>query len=321
MLEVLNRTGFFRGRPLNRAQVDEMYRFAKWGQGGARRLCKDEPIGKINRALRFLLDEKKPLPARFQKFIQLRGAGTWTTSLILSKWRPTKYAFVALGGSGANPFMRKKMFDRLSGDQIERAQIGALARYGIEKESDYWPPTIYYLTLSEILREAIELLNLRYYWEIQNILWDATRRSGHRLPADEMKLTRILSAEAIGASDTKGMSIVKRYEMSQGRDPDDSYSLTDAGYDIESKKNGQVVRYIEVKTRFRSFSWPVALTSNEYKIAKQLRERYYLYVVRGDNLLFIVKNPAESCTIKAIPREPDRELTDWERIGNRILVP
>ncbi|AKB61970.1 helicase (Snf2/Rad54 family) [Methanosarcina mazei TMA] len=76
----------------------------------------------------------------------------------------------------------------------------------------------------------------------------------------------------------KGMKIVCRYEKEHSRIPEDVSKETVRGYDILSQSKKEK-RYIEVK----SFSTtnPIQISSNEWRVASQLREDYYLYVVEN----------------------------------------
>jgi len=324
MLELLKRTNFLREGLLTRDEIDDLYDYAKYGQGGAVVLCNDERPSRVSSALKFLLDESKSLPDRFERFYTLKGAGIWTTSQILSKWRPKKYAFVAFGGSRAKPFMKDTLFDRMSPRQLETAREDVVIEYGIDP-ADYSLGTIKYLLLSKVLAEVKELLALEYYWEIQNILWHAwnaqqRRPYQDRLPRDRRRghrSGRVPSTEAIGESDAKGMEIAKRFEREEGRTPDDIFSTRAVGYDIRSESERGDVRYIEVKTRFGSF--PVGLTENQYRTAMDLGNKYYLYVITGDNEMRIISNPVAKCAIQAIP-SVDYQVVDWKRKGKRVTV-
>jgi len=90
-----------------------------------------------------------------------------------------------------------------------------------------------------------------------------------------------------------GMEFVMKYEVSQGRLPEDVH-LENLGYDIRSQEEGGSIRYIEVKARAKEGS--IALTPNEWLMAHRLRDEYWLYVVPNvsrDPELFIIQNPAD----------------------------
>jgi len=76
----------------------------------------------------------------------------------------------------------------------------------------------------------------------------------------------------------KGMDIVMEWERNHGREPQDVSKETVRGYDILSKSKNEL-RHIEVK----SFSTtnPIQISSNEWRVASQLREDYYLYVIEN----------------------------------------
>jgi hypothetical protein len=100
----------------------------------------------------------------------------------------------------------------------------------------------------------------------------------------------------------KGMKIVCRYEREYGRIPEDVSKETVRGYDILSQSKKEK-RYIEVK----SFSTtnPIQISSNEWRVASQLREDYYLYVVEN-----ISKDPN---TLPVIIADPYFNLEKYVR--------
>lgn len=320
MLKLFRQTNFFKGNALNRDEINELFNYVQWGQGGRNSLRKSQSPSKVSKALRFLFDEKKALPDRFERFYQLKGLGIWTTSQILSKWNPSKYAFIA-SSSNKNTFMRKMIFDRLRSESLELAKEDALLTYGITEE-DYSIGTVKYLQLSQVLAEVKELLALKYYWEIQNILWFVWERRYQRqyrpLPKPSKKSMKdglrggyLLSTEAIGKSDATGMKIVERFERTRGWIPDRKPSTKPTGYDIISRskcKHG-AVRYIEVKTRFGPHR--VALTENQHEVAKNLSKEYFVYVVTDKDKICIVRNPVSKCKIVPILRY-EYQLEDWK---------
>jgi hypothetical protein len=115
-----------------------------------------------------------------------------------------------------------------------------------------------------------------------------------------------------------GMEIAMAYERSQGREPVD-VSKENLGYDIRSEGKGEV-RYIEVKAR--SDESYVELTMNEYLKARQLKEKYWLYVVcnaQTNPTLYIINNPAER--LKMDKRVVDVRYVvppeEWKEKGER----
>jgi len=109
-----------------------------------------------------------------------------------------------------------------------------------------------------------------------------------------------------------GMKFVTEYERDHGREPEDVH-LENLGYDIRSKDDKEVYRYIEVKSRAREGA--IVLTPNEWLMAQRLRNEYWLYVVVNASTqpeLFIIQNPAEHL-------KPDEEISivryivkDWK---------
>ncbi|MGC9110207.1 MAG: DUF3883 domain-containing protein, partial [Caldimicrobium sp.] len=72
-------------------------------------------------------------------------------------------------------------------------------------------------------------------------------------------------------------------------------SKENLGFDIRSKVENEVVRYIEVKAR--AGEGEVALTFNEWLKAKRFTNKYYLYIVANattNPVLYIIQNPAEN---------------------------
>jgi len=104
-----------------------------------------------------------------------------------------------------------------------------------------------------------------------------------------------------------GMQIAMEYERAQGRNPED-VSPQYLGYDIRSIGSAGEVRYIEVKARANSGR--VVLTPNEWNMAKQLREEYWLYVVEnaaGTPQLNLIANPAANL----MPQEESKIVRYW----------
>jgi len=115
-----------------------------------------------------------------------------------------------------------------------------------------------------------------------------------------------------------GMEFAMAYERSQGREPKD-VSKENLGYDIRSEGKGEV-RYIEVKAR--SDESYVELTMNEYLKARQLKEKYWLYVLcnaQTSPTLYTINNPAER--LKMDKRVVDVRYVvppeEWKEKGER----
>lgn len=93
-----------------------------------------------------------------------------------------------------------------------------------------------------------------------------------------------------------GMECATQYEEAQGCNVTD-VSAENLGFDLRSITPDGKVRCIEVKAR--SSQAPVVLTSNEWFMAKQLQDDYYIYVVLNATTqpkLHIIQNPAENIT-------------------------
>ncbi|MFC1993474.1 DUF3883 domain-containing protein, partial [Chloroflexota bacterium] len=91
-----------------------------------------------------------------------------------------------------------------------------------------------------------------------------------------------------------GMECSMEFERKNNRTPED-VSAQNLGFDIRSKDQVGLVRYIEVKAR--SSNGAVALTQNEWFKAKRFKDEYYLYAVMSTAIkpqLYIIRNPAEN---------------------------
>ena len=89
-----------------------------------------------------------------------------------------------------------------------------------------------------------------------------------------------------------GLQLAMAFEREQGRIPQD-VSSQNLGYDVRSEGPGGEVRYIEVKARARTGS--IALTPNEWLMARRLADNYWLYVVENaasEPVLYTIRDPA-----------------------------
>ena len=88
------------------------------------------------------------------------------------------------------------------------------------------------------------------------------------------------------------MKVAMEYERAQGRNPVD-VSDDKRGYDIRSE-GAEEIRYIEVKAKAAQGN--LILTPNEWMTAKQLGDKYWLYVVENaikEPKLYVIQNPAK----------------------------
>jgi hypothetical protein len=105
-------------------------------------------------------------------------------------------------------------------------------------------------------------------------------------PPVEDELKEDLEIEKVGTQ------IAMKFEISQGRDPED-VSLQNLGFDIRSRAPDGSYRYIEVKARAREGK--IALTPNEWLMAHRLGDEYWLYVVVNVATkpeLYTIQNPS-----------------------------
>ncbi len=91
-----------------------------------------------------------------------------------------------------------------------------------------------------------------------------------------------------------GMEHARLHEEKQGRIVED-VSAKNLGYDLRSTAPGGKIRHIEVKARANRD--PVVLTSNEWSVAEELEDNYFLYVVLNASTqpeLYIIQNPTDT---------------------------
>ena len=95
-----------------------------------------------------------------------------------------------------------------------------------------------------------------------------------------------------------GMEQARCYEEGQGCTVED-VSTENLGFDLRSTTPDGEIRCIEVKARAQRAL--VVLTSNEWKTAQRLKNRYFLYVVLNAATqpeLYIIQNPADEVAMK-----------------------
>ena len=108
-----------------------------------------------------------------------------------------------------------------------------------------------------------------------------------------------------------GMRVAMEYERSQGRTPRD-VSAENRGYDIVSTAPDGSVRYIEVKAKART--GPIALTPNEWFMARRMGDDYWLYIVenaRTSPKLHRIRNPAQRLEAEEIRGVVRYIVRDW----------
>ena len=124
----------------------------------------------------------------------------------------------------------------------------------------------------------------------------------HYLPGEKFSGAEIPDRDV----EKQAMDYVIEYEKKHGREPKD-VSEQNLGYDIisRSKKTGEIERYIEVKGH-KDFVLSCELTDNEYKMARELGENYYLNVVcnvfNRRPKLFVFRDPTRTLPIKVVEK-------------------
>ncbi len=132
-------------------------------------------------------------------------------------------------------------------------------------------------------------------------------------------VARVVPAEETMHSDAEieaiGMEVAMRYEREQGRQPED-VSSQNLGYDIRSTDPGGGVRYIEVKAR--AHGGAVALTPNEWLMARRLGEDFWLYIVENaatSPTLYRIQNPAQKLSPKEIVETVRYLVEAWKHVA------
>lgn len=115
-----------------------------------------------------------------------------------------------------------------------------------------------------------------------------------------------------------GMQVAMQFESDNGRVPED-VSKENLGFDIRSKIDTDVFRYIEVKAR--AGYGGVVLTQNEWFKARRFGDDYYLYAVlnaSNDPQLHIIRNPAMQ--LKPLQKVDVRYIISLDEIKNRGIT-
>ncbi|WP_084046098.1 DUF3883 domain-containing protein [Deinococcus hopiensis] len=118
--------------------------------------------------------------------------------------------------------------------------------------------------------------------------------------------------------DQRGMAYVMEHEWRRGHRPEDVSQDYGAGYDITSADQDGVVRYIELKTM--SGPWAqrgVALSANQYRMAKREKSHYWLYVIENldtEPVLHEIQNPFERVTSYTFDDSWKQEPTSEEEL-------
>lgn len=128
-------------------------------------------------------------------------------------------------------------------------------------------------------------------------------------PVTEEEMVSDPAIEAIA------MAVAMDFEQRQGRTPQDVSSQS-LGYDIRSTAPDGSLRYIEVKGRART--GPVAITPNEWLMAKRLGENYWLYVVEGCGTpsprLYTICNPAATLSPEEVVEVRRYIVKNWKEV-------
>jgi len=117
-----------------------------------------------------------------------------------------------------------------------------------------------------------------------------------------------------------GMKIAMEFELAQGRIPED-VSSQNLGFDIRSKSPDGTFRYIEVKARAQEGK--IALTPNEWLMARRLGNEYWLYVVVNASKepeLYTIQNPAEKLKPAEEVEVVRYIVTDWKSAATKERV-
>ena len=113
-----------------------------------------------------------------------------------------------------------------------------------------------------------------------------------------------------------GMRVAMEFELAQGRSPED-VSAQNLGFDIRSKAPDGSFRYIEVKARAREGK--IALTPNEWLMARRLGNEYWLYIVVNPKMpeLYTIQDPAGKLKPEEEVEVVRYIIKDWKNIAVR----
>lgn len=116
-----------------------------------------------------------------------------------------------------------------------------------------------------------------------------------------------------------GMKVAMEYEQKEGRKPENVSDLN-LGFDIRSR-GATEIRYIEVKTR--AGEGKIALTPNEWMVAKRFSDNYWLYIVANaatNPTLHIIQNPAAQLKtmeeVEILRYVVEKE--EWKRVAKEV---
>jgi hypothetical protein len=111
-----------------------------------------------------------------------------------------------------------------------------------------------------------------------------------------------------------GMEIAMAYGREEGRRPEDVSALN-LGYDIRSTAPDGSCRYIEVKAR--AGEGAIALTPNEWFMARRMEDDYWLYVVENaatdSPQLYTIQNPAARFSPEEVLGAVRYVIKNWKR--------
>lgn len=122
------------------------------------------------------------------------------------------------------------------------------------------------------------------------------------------------------AVEAAGMRVAIEHEVRSGRNPVD-VSRENLGYDIRSTASDGSTRYIEVKAH--RTTGPVALTPNEWMMARRLGAEYWLYVVDhalSQPLLYAIQNPAASLEPQEVLGVVRYVIQDWRKAASTLCA-
>jgi len=308
---IVEDSGFLEGNDLSKEQVRMLFSYLQLGMGNRafnRNIYEKNSLRSFNLKLRLLFKYAQSFPKSFDELLKLNGIGIWSASQLLCKWEPEEYPFVAT--SNGKGFMDKVLLNHMDGQQLRLAGSHAMQTYN-NSNASLSTRTRFYLTCCMIFDEIREVMQFESFLDVQSALWFAFSEE-LVLERSNTPLRQVPSQEAIAESSSWAMDKAIEYERSQNRNPKDVSNLA-VGYDILSTNSitGET-RYIEVKGR--RLSLLVTLTDNECASARRLGKKYFIYIIRDDGKVWILRDPIRECTFKEIKRT-NWQIIDWEEKG------
>ncbi len=173
---VLEQARFKQGQDLSAEHFNTIFRHMRElinNRALARNLYEDNGSANFNSKLRTLLYGTEPLVERVNQFLGLRRVGKLTLSQFLCALAPSEFPLDAW------PTLEVLGLDAA---QMEAAYRQALKDYNVSSPQSYYKEALEYLQDVVVYREIKRLLDVTFYYDINNLLWLARKPVGDEAP-------------------------------------------------------------------------------------------------------------------------------------------